>query len=76
MELVPTKSYITIVNFIFFTPRSSYSTVICHSYDKFSGLKITVKIDNYCIISNKIGTDYGEVIVIPYYTAFVTCVGI
>ena len=61
MELVPAKSYITIVNFIFFTPRSSYSTVICHSYDKFSGLKITVKIDNYCIISNKISTDYGEV---------------
>ena len=61
MELVPTKSYITIDNFIFFTPRSSYSTVICHSYDKFSGLKITVKIDNYCIISNKIGTDHGEV---------------
>ena len=34
-----------IVKFIFFTPSSSYSTVICHSYDKFSGLKITVKID-------------------------------
>ena len=54
-------SPIPLLILFFFTPRSSYSTVICHSYDKFSGLKITVKIDNYCIVSNKIGTDYGEV---------------